>query len=154
MKLKGRGQVTVQETWPVCVFCSTSSSYSLELVEPPVCAHLLWARRMDGGFGGEEVTVLAHALRGQHCSNSPAFWERDTSETHHLLAAVSTWLATGLGWELAALAGELEAKLGMEATPNPTGAWPQTSTATSTGRGPGWLTEEGTLPSRSSHQTA
>lgn len=146
----------VQESWLVVhVFCPTSSSHSLELAEPPACAHLPWARRTDSGFGGEEVTVSAHALQGPRCSALSLFWEGDT-ETHHLLAAVSTWLATGLGWELAAWAGELEAKLGMETAPNPTAAWPRPlpSTATSTGRGTGWPAEEGALPSISSYQTA
>lgn len=77
---------------------------------------------------------------------SPLFWEGDTSETR-LLAGVGTWLAAGLGLELAALAGGLEAKLGTEAAPILTAAWPQPwlSTATSAGRG-NWPTEEGPCP--------
>lgn len=88
----------------MCVFCSTSSSYSLELAEPPGCVHLLWARRMEGSFGGV-VTVSAHALQDLHCSTPLLCSGKETHHKHHLLAALSTWLTTGLGWELPALAG-------------------------------------------------
>lgn len=93
-----------QETWLVRVFCSTSSSHSLELAEPPGCAHLLWARRMEGGFGGEG-TASAHAPQDPRCSTPLLSSGKDTHHKHHLLAALSTWHTTGLGWELPALAG-------------------------------------------------
>lgn len=81
------------------------------------------------GFG----EVLAHFSGPMLSHYSPLFWEGDTSETHCLLAAVGTWLTVGLGLELAALAGELEAKLGTKAAPNPTTAWPQPWTSTGGG---------------------
>lgn len=58
----------ILETWLVLLlFCSTSSSYCLELVEPsarfqpvPICYGP--EGRTNCGFGEEEVTVLAHVL--------------------------------------------------------------------------------------------
>lgn len=102
----------VQESWLVVhVFCPTSSSHSLELAEPPACAHLPWARRTDGGFGGEEVRVSAHALQGPRCSALLFVLGRRHRNTpfagsSQYLARHRPWLGAGcLGWRAGGQAG-------------------------------------------------
>lgn len=105
-------------------------------------------RRMAGAFGGEEVTVSAHALQDLRCSllsfvlrgrlirNTPFVG------SSQYLALHRPWLGAGCsGWRAGGQAGN-----GDYSKPNRSPAPP--GTATSTGRGLGWPTEEGTLPSK------
>lgn len=98
--------------------------------------------------------MSAHALRGLCCSALLLCFGKKTHQKHTICwqqSVPGSPQALAASWLLWL---ELGAKLGMEAAPNPTAAWPQPSTATtSTRRGLGWPAEEGTLPSMSSHQS-
>lgn len=69
------------------------------------------------------VTLFFFVLGRRHVRNATS------------VGRVGTWLAASLGLELAALAGELEAKLGTEAAPIPTAAWPQPWPSAARGNG-------------------
>lgn len=79
--------------------------------------------------------MLAHALQGPRCHIILLCFGKETRQRHNVCWQSRTWLTASLGLELAALAGELEAKLGTEAAPIPTAAWPQPWPSTARGNG-------------------
>lgn len=90
----------------------------------PACAHLPRDRRTNCGFGGEEATASAHALRGRRCHVTLLCFGKQTRQKHDVCWQESVpGSPRALAWSCPLRRG-LEAQLGTEAAPGPAAAWP------------------------------